>query len=352
MSPVLGLGITVILLLVNAFFVASEFAVTSSRRSAVEPLVQEEKRGAKQAFYALEHVSVMLAICQLGITIMSTSLGVIAEPAIAHLLEGPLVSIGAPEAAAHGVAFVVALLLVLFLHVVFGEMVPKNISISSPEKALLILAPILVSLGKVLRPIVVGLDHTANWFLRVAGMEPKSEISATFTAEEVASIVELSREEGKLVDDLGLLSGTLEFTEETAGSLMVPLDQLTVLTEPVTPNSVESLVTKTGFSRFPVVDQQGELTGYVHLKDVLYATGNERDEALEPWRIRDLEMVDEKAEAESVLRSMQKGATHMEAVTKTDESTGTTSTVGILFLEDLLEELVGQVKDSLQRGIK
>ncbi|MFZ1382819.1 MAG: hemolysin family protein [Scrofimicrobium sp.] len=352
MNPVLGLGITVILLLVNAFFVASEFAVTSSRRSAVEPLVHEQRRGAKQAFYALEHVSVMLAICQLGITVMSTSLGVIAEPAIAHLIEGPLVAIGAPAGAAHGVAFVIALLLVLFLHVVFGEMVPKNISISSPEKALLLLAPILVAFGKVLRPIVVGLDHTANWFLRVFGMEPKSEISATFTVEEVASIVELSREEGKLVDDLGLLTGTLEFTEETAGSLMVPLGQLTVLTEPVTPDSVEALVTKTGFSRFPVADDEGNLVGYVHLKDVLYATGDQRGEPLESWRIRELESVDENAEAESVLRSMQKGAKHMEAVTRFDSSAGKESVIGVLFLEDLLEELVGQVKDSLQRGIQ
>lgn len=352
MNPVLGLGITVLLLLVNAFFVAAEFAVTSSRRSAVEPLVHEQRRGAKQAFYALEHVSVMLAICQLGITVMSTSLGVIAEPAIAHLIEGPLLAVGAPAGAAHGVAFVIALLLVLFLHVVFGEMVPKNISISSPEKALLLLAPILVAFGKILRPIVVGLDHTANWFLRIFGMEPKSEISATFTVEEVASIVELSREEGKLVDDLGLLTGTLEFTEETAGSLMVPLDQLTVLTEPVTPDSVEALVTKTGFSRFPVANDEGKLVGYVHLKDVLYATGDQRDKPLEPWRIRELESVDEGVEAESALRSMQKGAKHMEAVTRSDTTSAKESVIGVLFLEDLLEELVGQVKDSLQRGIQ
>ena len=344
MNPVLGLGLTAVFLAVNAFFVAAEFAVTSSRRAKVEPLAEQGKWGSKAALAALEHVSVNLATCQLGITVMSTSLGAIAEPAIAHLISPPLERVGVSAAGAHAVAFVVALLLVLFLHVVFGEMVPKNISIANPEKALLFLAPPLTAIGAVFRPVVVGLDHVANWFLRLFGMEPKSEISATFTAEEVASIVELSREEGKLEDDLGLLSGTLEFTEETAGSLMVPLDSLTVITEPVVPSEVEALVAKTGFSRFPVVNAEGELSGYVHLKDVLYADGPKRDLPLEKWRIRQLGRVSFEDEAEEALRSMQAKATHMVAVTGPNGEVQ-----GILFLEDLLEELVGQVQDSLQR---
>lgn len=352
MNPALGLTLTALLLAVNAFFVASEFAVTSSRRSSIEPLVAEGRRGSKQALYALEHVSVMLAICQLGITVMSTSLGVIAEPAIAHLISGPMVSIGASEAAAHAVAFVIALLLVLFLHVVFGEMVPKNISIARPDRALLMLAPPLTAIGRVLRPIVIGLDHTANWFLRIFGMEPRSEIAATFTVDEVASIVELSREEGKLIDDLGLLTGTLEFTEETAGSLLVPLDRLVTVGPAVTPAQVESMVAKTGYSRFPVVDAKGALIGYVHLKDVLYAQGEQRDQPVEPWRIRSLQTVGADVEAETALRTMQDTATHMMAVVppSSADAGGPGAAVGVLFLEDLLEELVGQVKDSLQRG--
>ncbi len=350
MNPVLGLGLTVIFLAVNAFFVAAEFAVTSSRRARVEPLAEQGKRGAKAALHALEHVSVNLATCQLGITIMSTSLGVIAEPAIAHLISAPLEQVGVSAAGAHATAFIIALLLVLFLHVVFGEMVPKNISIANPERALLLLAPPLSAIGKAARPVVVGLDHVANWFLRVFGMEPRSEISATYTAQEVASIVELSREEGKLEDDLGLLTGTLEFTEETAGALMVPLENLTVITEPVIPSQVEALVTKTGFSRFPVVDAEGELTGYVHLKDVLFAKGVARDRPLESWRVRDLGRVSSDVEAEEALRDMQSKATHMLAVVDPEE--GDHEVRGVLFLEDLLEELVGQVQDSLQRGRK
>ncbi len=347
MNPVLGLGLTAVFLAVNAFFVAAEFAVTSSRRARVEPLAEQGKRGAKAALHALEHVSVNLATCQLGITIVSTSLGVIAEPAIAHLISTPLEQVGVSAAGAHATAFIIALLLVLFLHVVFGEMVPKNISIANPERALLLLAPSLSAIGKAARPVVVGLDHVSNWFLRLFGVEPGSEISATYTAQEVASIVELSREEGKLEDDLGLLTGTLEFTEETAGSLMVPLDHLVVITEPVIPSQVEALVTKTGFSRFPVANQQGKLTGYVHLKDVLFAKGAERDRPLESWRVRDLGRVSSVVEAEEALRDMQSKATHMLAVTGPGKEG--TEVRGVLFLEDLLEELVGQVQDSLQR---
>ena len=144
MSAGMGIAITVALLAVNAFFVAGEFAVTSTRRSQVEPLADEGARGTRDALYALQHVSLMLAICQLGVTVASTTLGVVAEPAIAHLVESPLERLGAPEATSHVIGFAAALIIVLFCHVVFGEMVPKNISIAAPVRMLLILAPILV----------------------------------------------------------------------------------------------------------------------------------------------------------------------------------------------------------------
>ena len=162
MSTGMGLAITVALLAINAFFVAGEFAVTSTRRSQVEPLADEGARGTRDALYALQHVSLMLAICQLGVTVASTTLGVVAEPAIAHLVESPLERLGAPEATSHVVGFAAALIIVLFCHVVFGEMVPKNISIAAPVRMLLILAPVLVRLGRLLRPIIEAMDRFAN----------------------------------------------------------------------------------------------------------------------------------------------------------------------------------------------
>lgn len=350
MSPALGLSLTVVFLLVNAYFVAAEFAVTSSRRSQLEPLANDGVRGAKQAMYALEHVSLMLAISQLGITVMSTSLGAIAEPAIAHLIYRPLSAFGLGMDVAHGIAFVVALLIVLFLHVVFGEMVPKNLSIAKSTVTLLALAPSLVAIGRVLRPVVVLMDNTANWFIRHFGFEPRSEIAATFTVEEVANIVEVSREEGKLSDELGLLAGTLEFAETTVDALMIPLDKLATIALPASPDSVESMVAKTGFSRFPVTEGEGgdqEIVGYVHLKDVLYAqTPEERSEPLPPWRVRSLEYIPSNLGAEDALRQMQATSSHVVGIVS--EAGG--DLVGALFMEDLWEELVGQVRDSLQRG--
>lgn len=344
MSPLLALVLTVVLLGINAFFVAGEFATTSSRRSQVEPLHEQGVRGAAQAMYALEHVSLMLAICQLGITVASTSLGVVAEPALAHLVEAPLTAAGLPASSAHVVGFALALALVLFLHVVIGEMVPKNISISTAHRALLVLAPPLVAIGHVVRPVIEGMDRLANAFLRVLGVEPQSEISSTFTVEEVASIVELSQQEGMIEDDLGLLSGTLEFSEENAHNAMVPVADLVTLPMDCTPAQVEREVARTGFSRFPVVDAVGRIGGYLHLKDVLFADASQRDEPVPPWRVRRMERVDADAEVEDALRHMQATGTHCAEVVDAGGAT-----LGVLFLEDVLEELVGEVRDSLQR---
>ncbi|MDO5048760.1 MAG: hemolysin family protein [Actinomycetaceae bacterium] len=343
MSIGTGLLITLLLLALNAFFVGAEFAVTSSRRAQIEPLAEEGKRGAKTALWAIEHVSLMLSISQLGITVASTSLGAVAEPAIARLLQKPMVAMGLPAEASHAVGFVGALLIVLYLHVVFGEMVPKNISVSRPDKALLILAPPLVAIGRLLRPIVVGLDHLANWFVRKFGLEPRSEVASTFTAEEVASIVELSQQEGTIHDDIGLLTGTLEFSEESVGDTMVALEDVIGLPATVTPADVEREVAKTGFSRYPILDDSGLPAGYIHLKDVLYARPEQRDLPVDDWRFREMPIVRAEDEVEDALRIMQESGTHLAEVVRDGKP------VGVLFLEDVIEELVGEVRDALQR---
>lgn len=344
MTPAVAISITIFLLLVNAFFVAGEFATTSSRRSQVEPLAEQGVRGAKQAMHALENVSLMLAICQLGITVASTSLGVVAEPALAHLLEEPLKNLGLPAASVHPIAFTIALAIVLILHVVIGEMVPKNISISTAHRALLILAPPLVAIGRLVRPIIQAMDSVANWFLRMFGIEPQSEVASAFTVEEVASIVELSAQEGVLNDDLGLLTGTIEFSEETAGALMVPRERLVTLPDNATPEEVERLLSQTGFSRYPTVDAQGKLNGYLHIKDVLFAEGRERLEPIDSWRIREMAQISAVSEVEDALRLMQKTGGHCVEVHAEGGQV-----LGVLFLEDILEELVGEVRDALQR---
>ncbi|MDO5672207.1 MAG: hemolysin family protein [Actinomycetaceae bacterium] len=343
MSSSVAIVLSILLLLINAFFVGAEFAVTSSRRAQIEPMVAAGRRGAKDALYAVEHVSLMLATCQLGITLASTGLGVVAEPAIAGFIEGPLVAAGLPQASAHVFGFAGALLIVLYLHVVIGEMVPKNISVTMHTKVILIYGPAIVRVAHVLRPVVEGMDHLANWILRRFGVEPKAEVASTFTAEEVASIVELSQAEGILEDDLGLLSGTLEFSEEDVRAVMLNPEELVTLPVDCTPDQLQKEVARTGFSRFPVKEASGEIVGYLHLKDLLYAEGEDRLKPVPHWKIRALPEVEPDIEVEDALRAMQISGTHLAKVVTQNQ------VVGVIFLEDILEELVGEVRDAMQR---
>ncbi|BDZ38711.1 hypothetical protein GCM10025863_13250 [Microbacterium suwonense] len=191
-----GLVWLVVLLLANAFFVGGEFAVISARRSQVEPLAERGSKAATTALYAMEHATLMLATSQLGITICSLLILNVSEPAIHHLLEIPMHAVGWDPAVISVVAFVVTLALVSFLHVVFGEMVPKNLAFSIPDRAVLILAPPLVWVSRVFGPVIHALNGMANAFLRLFRVEPKNEAASTFTIEEVATIVDRSRREG------------------------------------------------------------------------------------------------------------------------------------------------------------
>ncbi|MBD5786313.1 HlyC/CorC family transporter [Cellulosimicrobium terreum] len=343
MSSTTALLVGLLLLAGNAFFVGAEFAVISARRSAIEPLAEQGDRRARTVLWAMEHVSLMLACAQLGVTVCSTGLGIVAEPALAHLVEAPLHALGVSTALAHPIAFVVALAVVVYLHVVLGEMVPKNLAVSGPETAVLWFGPPLVWLGRVLRPIIVALNWVANHVVRWSGVEPKDEVASAFTAQEVQSIVEHSQAEGVLRDEQGLLSGAIEFSERSAADVMVAVGALVAVTEGCTPDEVERLVAKTGFSRFPVLDRTGELVGYLHVKDVLYADASTRHEPVPAWRVRALAAAEGPDEVEDVLRAMQRSGAHLARV----DDGGTA--LGVVFLEDILEELVGEVRDAVQR---
>jgi CBS domain containing-hemolysin-like protein len=342
------------LLLLNAFFVGAEFSVISARRSQIEPLADAGSRAARTALKAMEHVSLMLACAQLGITVCSLGLGAVAEPAIAHLIEVPIEEAGLPEEAVHPIAFTLALAIVVYLHVVIGEMVPKNLSLAAPERAVLVLAPPLMAIARALSPVIRVLNAVANGVLRLLRVEPKNELASTYTADEVHSIVTESAREGLLVDDHGLLTGALEFSERQAGDVMVPLERLVTVPVGSSPAEVERLVTRTGFSRFPVVrpvDQADRvepvepvLIGYLHLKDLLYADDDRHDQPVPEKRIRNLVSVSTGDEVEEALATMQRAGTHLARVV--DEGG---RTLGVLFLEDVLEELVGEVRDAMRR---
>ena len=284
----------------------------------------------------------MLATCQLGITLASVALGAISEPAIAHWIEGPLEAAGVPASFLHPIALVLALALVVYLHVVLGEMVPKNLSVTTPERAAYILVPPLVFVSKIFHPVVFSLNWFANHIIRVFGLEPKDEVGAAFTVDEVASIVQASKNAGVLDADVGLISSALEFSEYTAGDLMVVTDQLVMVMPQTTPAELEAEIAQHGFSRYPV-EEGGEIVGYVHLKDIIDVAPGRRNAPLAPWKIRTMSKVDSKDEIETALRSMQKDGTHLAGVVVDGEVRG------VLFLEDVIEELIVEVRDAMQK---
>jgi CBS domain containing-hemolysin-like protein len=339
-----GIVWLVVLLAVNAFFVAAEFAVISARRSQIEPLAEAGKASAKTALWAMEHATLMLAMCQLGITVASLLILNVSEPAIHHLLEIPLRYTGLSPEVISVIAFIIALSVVSFLHVVLGEMVPKNLSFTVPDKAVLLLAPPLVALTRVLKFVIVALNSTANGILRLFGVEPKHEAASTFTLDEVSTIMSQSTREGVLSDRTGALSAAVEFTSKKVRDLAVPLAALVSLSDRATPAQVERAVAKHGFSRYVIVDEVGQPDGYLHLKDVIDLDDEAAELPVPAKRIRQLVSISEETELEDALASMRRTGAHLARTF--GEAGGTT---GVLFLEDIIEELVGEVQDATRR---
>lgn len=344
MSDWMGIVWLVVLLFANAFFVAGEFAVMSARRSQIEPLAEAGNKRAINALKAMENVSIMLAICQLGITVCSLLILNVAEPAIHHLFEVPLHMVGIPDAFVDTVAFLLALLIVTFLHVTFGEMVPKNMAVSVADKAVLLLATPLLWLSTITKPIVYSLNWIANHALRLMGIEPKDEVTSSYTIEEVQSIVEESTKHGTLEDDAGILSSALEFSDYTAENIMVKLDEVVTLPADTTPRSFEKAVGRTGFSRFVMLDEDDAFAGYLHLKDVLAIPDSLYGEPISVTRLRSMANLKANTEVEDALAVMQRTGSHVARVLGEKNST-----IGILFFEDVLEQLVGEIHDATQQ---
>ncbi|GAA4165379.1 hemolysin family protein [Gryllotalpicola daejeonensis] len=333
-----------VLLLGNAFFVGAEFAVISARRSQIEPAAEQGKSSAKTALWAMEHATLMLATTQLGITVCSLLILNVSEPAIHHLLHGPLGLTGLSDTVIDVTSFVITLVLVSFLHVVLGEMVPKNLSFSFPDRAVVLLAPPLVAVGRVFGPITHALNWAANGVVRLFGVTPRDEAVSTFTLEEVETIVQQSTREGLLQDSTGALSNAFEFSAKTARQVTVPLADIETLPRSATPADVERAVAKHGFSRYVIEDERGMPAGYVHLKDVLALETDAFDVPIPAATVRPLVDVDEDAEIETVLAVLRRSATHL---ARTTDASG--AATGVLFLEDILEELVGEVHDATRR---
>jgi CBS domain containing-hemolysin-like protein len=338
----MGLIWFAVLLVANAFFVGAEFAVLSARRAQIEPRADAGSKPAKITIKAMESVSLMLATAQLGITLCSLAILLIVEPSIHDLLK-PLM-VGLPYEVGYAVSFAIALVAVTFMHVVFGEMVPKNIAFSIPERAALVLAPLLYLVAQFVRPIVLTLNAIANGVLKLLKIEIRDEAFNAYTLDQVEDIVEHSTREGVLNDSSGALSNAFEFTEKKVRDISVAPANLVSFNESITPREIEQAVAKHGFSRYPLTSDNNEIVGYVHLKDVIDLRDDEVDDPIPAKRIRTLISLPATMELEDALASMKRVGAHM---ARSFDRSG--KLVGVLFLEDILEELVGEVQDATQR---
>jgi CBS domain containing-hemolysin-like protein len=340
-SDYTALALAVFLLAANAFFVGAEFALISARRTQIEPRAASGSRVARTTLRAMENVSLVMAGAQLGITVASLGLGAIAEPALAHLIEPVFHAAGISDQFLHPVAFVVAMSIVVYLHVVLGEMVPKNIAIAGPERSALVLGPPMMLVVTVIKPLVVVLNAIANGVLRLMRVEPKEEVASAYTREEVAALVDESRGEGLLPEsEYDRLAGALGFTERTVMSVLMSVEDLTTVPRGATFAEVEQVCATTGYSRFPVTTD-GELMGYLHIKDVLETDPARRDRSVEDKWVRPFAAVRPDVALHEALETLQRKEAHMGRVVDVD---GTV--LGLVTLEDVLEELVGEIRDA------
>lgn len=347
-SDLMGLVWFVVLLASNAFFVGAEFAVISAKRAQIEPKAKAGNPAAKITLRAMEKVSLMLATAQLGITVSSLLILVLAEPAIHHLLEIPLGALGLGEATTAVTAFTIALILVTYLHVVLGEMLPKNIAISIPTQASLVLTPALYAVAQLVKPLVWVLNQVSNLILIIFGFKPRDEANTAFTLEQVEEIVSASQKEGTLADGSGAIVKTFEFTEKTVADVAVPLDKLVAMNLSSTPGHLQAAVAEHGFSRYPVTSpgslDQSDILGYWHIKDGLTNDPQVMAMPLSSKKLRAMISIPETTELEDALAQMRKSGAH---IVRSFSSSG--KVVGCLFLEDIIEELVGEIEDATTR---
>ncbi|MCF3179208.1 HlyC/CorC family transporter [Streptomyces polychromogenes] len=323
-------------LVVNAFFVGAEFALISVRRSQIEPYAEQGDRRARAVVWGLEHVSALMAAAQLGITLCTLVLGVVAEPAIAHLLSPLLDAVGVPSGVTHAISFVIALALATYLHMLFGEMVPKNVALAEPVRTALLLGPPLVAMTHALKPVIFAINAFANTLLRLLRVDAKNEVAATFSDDELARMVKDSSDAG-LIDDRASerLHDALELGRRPVADVVLPVDRVVTARQGITAGGLERLSAESGYSRFPVVDGQRRILGYLHVKDALDA--EERAEPFPVSALRPIAQVRAETPLDDVLTAMRASRTHLAAVLGADGAM-----TGLVTMEDVLRELFGK----------
>ena len=346
MSEWLLLGLGLILTVGTGLFVASEFSLVNLDRSDLEVRQSKGERGLGMTISALKRTSTHLSSAQLGITLTTLLTGYTMEPAFSVLLTPSLTAIGLPTAAIAPTATIVAVFIATLLSMIIGELVPKNFALALPLHTAKLVIPFQIGFTAVFKPAVALLNNTANAIIRSFGIEPKEELSGARTAEELSSLVRRSAREGSLETDTAtLLARTLAFSDHTAQDVMTPRPRLKSVDRTDSAFDVIELARTTGLSRFPVIDDSiDDVVGIVHVKQAVAVPREKRMDvpvsALQSEPLR----VPETMKLDSLLAELRGRGYQMAVVL--DEYGGT---AGVATLEDLVEELVGEVSDEHDR---
>jgi CBS domain containing-hemolysin-like protein len=340
------IGIGVLLTVGTGFFVASEFALVSLDRADLEARRDAGETGFSLAIRALKRTSTHLSSAQLGITLTTLLTGWLMEPAIGSLLAPVLTGWNLAAGVVDAVSLVVAIALATVLSMIVGELAPKNLALAIPRQVIKIVVPFQLAFTWLFSPFVSFLVHMSNLIVRAFGIEPKEELSSARTAEELASAVRHSSMHGTLEADTATLLGkALSFTNHEAQDIMTPRTRVATVRVGDSANDVIALTRKTGYSRFPVIDEDADdIVGIVHVKHAVAVPRERRSEvpvgALQGEALR----VPETMHLDVLLGELRQGGYQMSIVV--DEYGGT---AGIATLEDLIEELIGEVSDEHDR---
>ncbi|MGY0487816.1 hemolysin family protein [Streptomyces sp. WG-D5] len=339
--PLLLLAAAFLLILANGFFVAAEFGLVTVERPDAEKAAAAGDKRARTVVHALKQLSFQLSGTQLGITITSLVVGMLAEPALAQLLSGPFTAIGIPDGAVSGVSVVVGMLLASAVQMVVGELVPKNWAVSKPLQVARFVAGPQHAFSRLFRPVIALLNAVANRLVRALGVEPAEELASARTPGELVSLARHSAQAGALEQDTAdLFVRTLSLAELTAQHVMTPRVKVSALQASATAEDVVNLTRATGLSRFPVYRERiDEIIGMVHLKDALAMPAHERLRTPVGRIAQPPLLVPETLPVQPLLARLR---SEQPIAVVVDEYGGT---AGVVTLEDIVEELVGEVRD-------
>ena len=346
MYELIMLGLGILMIVGTGFFVASEFALVNLDRSDLEVRQSRGERRLGPTISALKRTSTHLSSAQLGITLTTLLTGYTLEPVFSKVLAPPLAALGLPATAIIVVSTIVAVTIATLLSMIIGELIPKNFALAVPRATAKVVIPFQIAFTAVFRPAVSLLHNSANGILRMMGVEPREELSGARTAEELASLLRRSAKEGSLKRDTAtLLARTLAFSTHTAQDVMTPRPRVASVDRTDSAQEVIDLASRTGFSRFPVIDDGiDDVVGLVHVKQAVAVPREKRADVPVSALQSDALRVPETMKLDSLLAELRGRGYQMAVVV--DEYGGT---AGVATLEDLVEELVGEVSDEHDR---